>query len=102
MQLIQLLLPVYNKQKELFPANIFDSIRQELTDTFGGITTYSRAPATGLWKENEQKTVKDAIVVYEVMAETLDGEWWRNYKRQMEELFQQDEILIRTWEIQVL
>ncbi len=102
MQLIQILLPVYNQQNEVFPTETFNHIRQELTDKFGGITTYSRAPATGLWKENEQKTVKDDIMVYEVMAETLDKDWWQNYKSQLESIFQQDEILIRTWEIQVL
>ncbi len=102
MQLIQILLPVYNQQNEVFPAETFNHIRQELTDKFGGITTYSRAPATGLWKENEQKTVKDDIMVYEVMAETLDKDWWQNYKSQLESIFEQDEILIRTWEIQVL
>ncbi len=102
MQLIQILLPIYNNQNKVFPEEIFHRIRQELTDLFGGITTYSRAPATGLWKEDEQKTVKDDIMVYEVMAETLDLDWWQNYKSQLEALFEQDEILIRTWEIQVL
>ncbi len=102
MQLIQILLPVYNNQNEVFPEEIFHRIRQELTDQFGGITTYSRAPATGLWKENKQKTAKDDIMVSEVMAETLDLDWWQNYNSQLEALYEQDEILIRTWEIQVL
>jgi hypothetical protein len=102
MQLIQILLPVYNQQKVVFPAETFDRIRQELTEKFGGITTYSRAPATGLWKENRHKTVKDDILVYEVMADNLDKEWWQNYKSQLEATFEQDEILVRTWEVQVL
>lgn len=102
MQLIQILLPVYNNQNEVFPEETFSRIRQKLTDQFGGITTYSRAPATGLWKENEQKTVKDDMLVYEVMAETLDKDWWQNYKSQLETILKQDEILIRNWEIQVL
>lgn len=102
MQLIQILLPVYNQDNELFPNNYFTNIREELTEKFGGITTYSRAPATGLWKENEDKTVKDAIIVYEVMAESLDRDWWQKYKLQLEKLFRQDEIIVRTWEIQVL
>ena len=102
MQLIQILLPVYNQDNELFPNNYFTNIREELTEKFGGITTYSRAPATGLWKENEDKTVEDAIIVYEVMAETLDHDWWQKYKLQLEKLFRQDEIIVRTWEIQLL
>ena len=102
MQQIQILLPLYNNHKEPFPTAIFNSIRQELTEKFGGITTFSRAPATGLWKENEEKTVKDEIIIYEVMAETLDQHWWQNYKVTLEKTFRQEEILIRTWQIQVL
>ena len=102
MQLIQILLPLYNEEKKVFPADIFTNIRQQLTEKFGGITTYSRAPATGLWKEKEDKTVKDAIIIYEVMAENLDRDWWQSYKTQLEKIFRQDEILIRTWAIEVL
>jgi len=102
MQLIQILLPLYNNQKEAFPTDTFTHIRQELTDKFGGITAFSRAPATGLWKENEEKTVKDEIIIYEVMAEILEQAWWQNYKESLEKTFRQEEILIRTWEIQVL
>jgi hypothetical protein len=102
MQLIQILLPLYNNQKDLFPEHYFTQIRQELTEKFGGITTYSRAPATGLWKETEAKTVKDAIIIYEVMAEDLDRSWWQDYKEKLKRVFQQDEILIRSWEIEVL
>ncbi|MGV3585606.1 MAG: hypothetical protein ACO1OF_01285 [Adhaeribacter sp.] len=58
MQLIQILLPLYNNQKEPFPTDVFTRIRQELTEKFGGITAFSRSPATGLWKENKEKTVK--------------------------------------------
>ncbi len=102
MQLIQILLPLYNNQKEPFPQTVFTHIRQELTEKFGGITAFSRSPATGLWKENEEKTVKDEIIIYEVMAESLDLEWWQCYKVNLEETFRQDEILIRTWEVQVI
>jgi hypothetical protein len=36
--------------------------RKELTDHFGGITAYIHSPAIGLWKEEDDKTVKDEIV----------------------------------------
>ena len=101
MQLIQLLLPLYNNRKELFAQEIFTGIQQGLTEKFGGITTYTRAPATGLWKETEDKTVKDAIVIYEVMAEEIDKNWWQSYKTKLEAIFNQEEILIRSWEITV-
>jgi hypothetical protein len=99
MQLIQILLPLYNKEQKVFPTEIFSDIRQELTEKFGGITTYSRTPATGLWKENEEKTVKDEIIIYEVMTEQVEPDWWRQYKQALEKIFQQDEIIIRAWPI---
>ena len=102
MQLIQILLPLYNNENNIFPADIFTDIRRELTEKFGGITTYSQAPATGLWKENEDKTVQDTIITYEVMVDTLDQEWWQHYKAKLEKIFRQEEILIRSWAIQVL
>ena len=102
MHLIQILLPLYDNEQNLFPSTYFTSTRQELTDKFGGITTYSRAPATGLWKENEAKTVKDDITIYEVEAEAVDGVWWQQYKEKLKQKFQQDEIMIRAWKTEML
>ena len=102
MHLIQILLPLYDKDQNLFPAAYFTSIRQELTDKFGGITTYSRAPATGLWKENEAKTVKDAIIIYEVVAEAVDRNWWQKFKEKLKQQFEQDDVMIRAWETEML
>jgi hypothetical protein len=101
MNLVQILLPVYNEKGEQFSQDIFSSIRTELKDTFGGITTYSRSPATGLWKD-ENKTVKDVIVIYEVMTREVDKQWWRAFKKRLEELFQQDEIIIRSSIIELI
>jgi len=102
MHLIQILLPLYDKEQNIFSGEVFSGIRNELTEKFGGITTYSRAPATGLWKENEEKTVKDAIIIYEVMAERVDRNWWQPYKENLKRTFQQDEIMIRAWETEVI
>jgi hypothetical protein len=101
-QLIQILLPLYSPAGEAFPAAHYTGIRQALTEKFGGITTYARSPATGLWKENEAKTVRDDLVVYEVLAPELDRDWWGRYKAGLEETFRQQEILIRAWEMEVL
>jgi hypothetical protein len=38
---------------------------------------------------------RDDIVVVEVMARSLDRAFWANYRRELECLFQQDEIIIR-------
>lgn len=102
MQLIQILLPLYNNEKQIYHEEIFSSVKKELTEKFGGITVYTRSPATGLWKENENKTVKDDIVIYEIMAGDLDRDWWMNYKEKLQKIFQQNEIIFRTWEAELL
>ncbi len=94
MNLIQLLLPVYKDEKEQFQSLKFAEIKKELTDQFGGITTYSHAPATGLWKENGNKTVIDAIITYEVVASQLDKAWWQTYKEQLQQTFAQEDLII--------
>jgi hypothetical protein len=94
MQLVQILLPTRANDGRPFGSEPFAAVRAELTDVFGGVTAYQRAPATGLWEEGDD-VVRDDIVVYEVMAETLDRAWWRAYKRTLEQRFQQDEVVIR-------
>ena len=101
MQLIQILLPLYDNAGEPLPAELFTEVRQELADRFGGLTTYSRAPAQGLWKD-EGETHHDDIVVFEVMAAQLDAAWWREYRRTLETKFRQREIVIRAQETVVL
>ena len=54
----------------------------------------TRAPAKGFWKD-EGKLHKDDIVVFEVMVEHLDRQWWDGYRRALEARFRQEEILIR-------
>ena len=92
--LVQLLLPVYDHGGSRFPTDHYDKVRAKLTDVFGGLTAYTRAPAEGLW--NSGGTVKrDDIVVIEVMAQSLDRAFWADYRRELEELFHQDEFVIR-------
>ena len=100
--LVQLLLPLYDNAGRAFPAAHFATVRDELTAQFGGLTTYSRAPAQGLWQDASGPTRRDDIVVYEVMTDTLDREWWRRYRRTLEQRFAQDELLIRSQTVERL
>ncbi|MGX5689691.1 hypothetical protein [Arcticibacter tournemirensis] len=102
MHLIQILIPLYDNQKEPFPSEYYSEIRIMLTSKFGGGTAHSNSPATGLWKENDEKIVKDKIIIYEVMADDLDRMWWAFFKGHMEKLFQQDEIVIRASRIELM
>jgi len=35
-------------------------------------------PVHGLWQESEQ-IVRDDLIIYEIMVEKLEEEWWRGY-----------------------
>ena len=94
MRLVQVLLPVRDNDDVPFGRDLHDVVRQELTDRFGGVTAYLRAPAAGLWDEGNE-VVRDDIVIYEVMAESLDDRWWRDYRASLERRFRQDEVVIR-------
>jgi hypothetical protein len=100
--LVQLLLPVRDPDGQPFPRQHFDTLAHELTDRFGGVTAYTRAPAAGLWEEPSGDRVRDDVVVYEVMAEDLDPAWWADLRKRLERDFKQDELVIRTHPIQRL
>ena len=102
MHLLQILLPLCNEEKKPFPQNVYSQIRSELKEHFGGITAFTRSPATGLWKEDNQRTVEDQIIIYEVMAPVIDRQFWMKYKENLERIFQQEEIVIRFMNIEVL
>ncbi|MEJ5991793.1 hypothetical protein WG902_17440 [Ramlibacter sp. PS3R-8] len=102
MHLIQLLLPLYDRAGQPFPPGLYDRVRKELVARFGGLTTYSRAPAKGLWKEDGDSVRRDDIVVYEVMTDAVDRAWWATWRKQLESEFQQDELVIRAQAIEQL
>ena len=94
MHLVQLLLPLYDNTGARQPRAHFAAVRQELVDRHGGLTTYTRAPATGLWT-GPGAVQRDDLVVYEVMVDELDREWWSAYRAGLEQRFRQDEIAVR-------
>jgi hypothetical protein len=95
MHLVQLLLPVDDEQGRPHPRAHYDGLALRLTERFGGVTAYTRAPATGLWQADSGAKVRDEVVVYEVMVEVLDRAWWAALRGELEARFEQDEIVIR-------
>ena len=93
--LVQILLPVYANDGERIGASVYREIARELTERFGGVTAYNRAPAKGLWKEEPGHTERDDIVVYEVMVHSLDTRWWRDYRGTLEKRLAQQELVVR-------
>lgn len=102
MYLVQLLLPLQDAEGRPFKRVLFDELAAELTERFGGLTAYTRAPATGMWEEQPGHTVRDQVVVYEVMTENLEASWWATLRRRLEAQFDQDELVVRAQEIRRL
>lgn len=95
MHVIQLLLPLHDNAGQPFPPARFAQVRAELAERFGGVTAYTRAPATGLWEDDHGRLQRDEVVLFEVMADALDRAWWLHYRNALQVRFCQDEILVR-------
>lgn len=95
MNLIQIFLPYTeaNGRKDI------SQVRDHLAEKFGGATAFTQAPAEGLWKKDESHVEKDAVVIVEVMTENFDEAWWKAYQQKLEQVFQQEEILIRLFSV---
>lgn len=102
MHLVQILLPLHDNRQKSFPREEYSRVRKELTERFGGLTVYTRAPAEGSWRPHEDYTSLDDIVIFEVMAAELDAGWWRRYRHELEARFRQDVIFIRAHQTQLL
>jgi hypothetical protein len=102
--LIQVLLPLYDNDGVSLPSALFARVAEELTDHFGGLTAFTRAPAQGIWKEGAEPgaTSRDEIVIYEVMAVKLELRWWKQYRGTLERRFKQDVVVVRAQTIRLL
>ena len=101
MFLVEILLPLRDEQGQQFPPGLYDNLAQQLTHRFGGVTAFSRSPAEGRWK-SDAGTEHDDIVVLEVMAESLDRQWWSQLRKDLMGRFRQEDIVIRSHEIERL
>ena len=101
MHRIQLLLPLRYEKGGAIPRQVLGRVREELTERFGGVTAYSRAPAQGCWR-NAGRTKRDDLVVVEVMAKRLNARWWRRYRRHLEKVLRQEALVIRSHSIRLL
>jgi hypothetical protein len=101
MYLVQLLLPLADNAGNPFPTDILKGIQTELSQRFGGLTAYSRAPAKGVWGQGGDQQ-EDDIIVVDVMAQTLEEMWWREFRQRIEDLLKQEKIVIRAVEMRTL
>ena len=96
--LVQILLPKETGGGQPISQQWFEALLKELTDKFGGATSFLRAPGQGLWQSGGT-TEKDHIAVVEVMAEHLDPAFWWSLRERLERELTQEEIVIRAQEI---
>ena len=101
MHLVQILLPLNRNNGQRQPRALFGEVRDELVERFGGLTAYNRSPAEGLW-ESGDGTQRDDVVILEVMAPSLDRPWWESFRRQLEDRFEQEAIVVRAMEVVTL
>jgi inorganic pyrophosphatase len=95
-QLIQIFLPLYDNNKRGFDRALYDTLQTHLKDQFGGVTFYRNTPAEGLWEDETGKVNFDELIIAEVMIAEIDKEWWQQFKHRLEQIFGQEEILIRS------
>ncbi|HEY8592209.1 MAG TPA: hypothetical protein VIL42_04995 [Sphingomicrobium sp.] len=95
MHVIEVFLPLKRNDGSDQPPALFGEVRSELVERFGGLTAFTRAPAEGLWESEGGEVDRDAIVIFEVIADALDRAWWDAYRRDLERRFAQDEVMIR-------
>ena len=100
--IIQLILPVYDNNGKAFPQAMIKRVRAELTDKFGGVTAYTRAPAEGTWEDAAGRTRRDDVITIDVMADTLDREWWQSYAAELAERFTQEALVVTATQIEDL
>ena len=96
MRLIQIFLPLYDNNKRRFDKALYDELRTRLKDQFGGVTLYRNTPAEGLWEDEAGKTSFDELIIAEVMIREINEEWWQQFRQRLEQVFDQEEILIRS------
>ena len=102
MHLVQLLLPVCDNQGRPYARALFDRIRSELTERFGGVTLYRRAAAEGTWKDPAGGVDDDPVIMAEVMCESLERDWWSRYRAQLARELGQKELVARALPIERL
>jgi hypothetical protein len=96
--LVQILLPTRTSNGQPVTQARFEELLQELTNKFGGVTSFVRAPGQGLWNSGED-VERDNIAVIEVMTDEIDPPFWHAFRRKLERELAQQEIVIRAQQV---
>jgi hypothetical protein len=102
MHLVQLLLPLFTSAGTRVADGAFAAVRRELTQRFGGVTAYMRAPAVGLWTDDDGRVARDEVVMVEVVVDEFDPAWWISYREALAARFGQEVVHARALRIERL
>ena len=94
-ELVQIVLPLYDNDGQRHPRELFKRTFDELTERFGGVTAFTRAPAEGLWDDGSGRVVRDDVIVVEVMTDARDDRWWAEQRERLAARFKQQELVVR-------
>jgi len=95
MDLVQILLPLYDRRGRKIPRTVLRGAASCLAEEYGGVTAYTRSPALGMWRAAPDKLDRDEVVVYEVMVSSANKSSWAATRRRLEKAFRQDRIVVR-------
>ena len=96
--LFQILLPKQTGRGERVRQDWFEQLLEELTDEFGGATSFVRAPGQDLWQSGSG-VERGNIAVVAVMTDRLDADYWRALRERLERELAQEEIVLRAQSI---
>jgi hypothetical protein len=102
MVLIQVLLPLRDNEGHAFDSEVFDQVRAELIERFGGVTAFLRSPAEGAWKQSDGTMNRDEMVIFEVITDRLDRSWWAKYRETLTRRFRQEHLIVLSTKVERL
>ena len=102
MQLVQVFVPVIWKDDPTRFATEVATVVQELTERFGGATSFLSDRAEVIWKNDDGRIEHDAVVIIEVQVGEVSVPWWTAFQARLGRRVGQDEILVRYHEVHAL
>lgn len=80
---------------------MFRAVVAELSSRFGGVTAHLQSPASGLWRDGGELHADD-VVIFEVLSEAEDRDWWIAFRERLARDFRQKSVLLLLQPVEVV